>query len=266
MRALYAERDVARARGLTHDLILGKPDQRSAAAEALLAERFLSASGRYCAVALGIDSRRRGPNEADMAALAVTATLNFVAHTSTASVVGTILPDGVGVLVFPRPVVVSRLTRILERPQVAGVRAGIGPLVDLNQVYRSFEQARLTLRACCFAPDDHPIVLEVERAGIDAVLSRLPLEDFTVADLPPAAHRVIISGLAREMLLTLDCYLDHGGDAQRTARALNIHRSTLYYRLDKVRDVIDGDLKDGRLRRDLHTGLRIAKLSGLASW
>ena len=266
LRAFYAERDVARSRGLTHDLILGGPDQRTAAAEALLAERFLSASGRYCAVALGVDPRRQESPEADMAALAVSTTLNFVAQTSTASVVGTALPDGVGVLVFPRPVVVPRLTRILERPQVVGVRAGIGPLTDLTQVYRSFEQARLAWRASCFAPDHHPTVLEVEQAGIDAVLARLPLEKFTAADLPSAAHRVITAGFAYDMLLTLDCYLDHGGDAQRTARTLRIHRSTLYYRLDKMRDVIGGDLRDGRLRRELHTGLHIAKLSGLASW
>ena len=62
---------------------------------------------------------------------------------------------------------------------------------------------------------------------------------------------------------TLDAYLNAGGDAQAPARTLMIHRSTLYYRLDRIRELTGSDLHDGRTRRELHTGIRIAQLAGL---
>ncbi|WP_425839373.1 PucR family transcriptional regulator [Streptomyces fractus] len=270
LRGLRAERELARSRSLTVDLITGGPERRAAAAEALVSERILSASGQYCPVVLGTDPRTASPRDGERAALAVTVTLRFVAEASTASAAGAPLPGGLGVLLFPRPVVQHRLTRILEQPQVAGVRAGIGPLVELPDVHRSFERARLAWRASCFVPGDHATVTDWEQVGLDGTLARLPLETLDVDDLPPSVHRLLTAGLSRDLLRTLDCYLDRGGDAQQTARALNIHRSTLYYRLDKIRaavgDDLGGDLGDGRLRRELHTGLRIAQLAGLGPW
>lgn len=57
--------------------------------------------------------------------------------------------------------------------------------------------------------------------------------------------------------------LDAGGDARASAVALGIHRSTLYYRLTRIRATAGVDLGDGIARRDLHTGLRAARLAGL---
>lgn len=266
LRNAHAERDRRRARELTIDLVTGDQGSRAAAADALVGERVLSDSGRYCAVALGVDPRSTSSRDAEKAALAVSVTTSFVAQSSTASVVGAALPDGVGVLVFPRRVVVPRLTRLLEGPEVLGVRAGIGSLGAIEDVHRSYARARLAWRATCFAPGEHPIVLEWERAGLDATLARLPLESLTVEDLPSAAGRLLAAGLGLDLLGTLDRYLACGGDAQRTAGALSIHRSTLYYRLDKVRDALGEDLRDGVLRRELHTGIRMAQLAGLGPW
>lgn len=60
---------------------------------------------------------------------------------------------------------------------------------------------------------------------------------------------------------TLEAYLGAGGDARASARALGIHRSTLYYRLTRIRTTTEVDLSDGFARRDLHTGLRVARLA-----
>ncbi|MGP3770057.1 PucR family transcriptional regulator [Streptomyces sp. SDT5-1] len=266
LRGLRAERESERARSLTVDLVTGGPECRAAAADALVAERILSASGRYSPVVLGTDPRTASPGDGERAALAVTATLDYVDRASTASAAGATLPDGLGVLLFPRPVVQPRLTRILEQPQVAGVRAGVGPLVGLADVHRSFERARLAWRASCFAPQDHPTVTDWDQVGLDGTLARLPLETLAVDELPSPVHRLLTADLGRELLTTLDRYLDAGGDARQTARSLGIHRSTLYYRLDKLRTAIGSDLSDGRLRRELHTGLRIAQLAGLGPW
>lgn len=257
-----ADRSV-RSYQLTVGLVTGTSRDREVAAEALIAERILSTSDSYCAVALGVDPRGATPLDHEKAVQAVSRTLRFVRETSTATVVGGVLDEQVGVLIFPRPVVVPRLIRILEHPQVAPVRAGVGPLLALDDVHRSFELARLAWRASWLAPDDHEIVTTWDGAGLDATLARMPLENFLLEDLPPSTRDLLTTVDSPDLLATLEMYLSAGGDAQQTARALNIHRSTLYYRLDKLRPVIIGDLSDGTLRRDLHTGLRMARLAGL---
>lgn len=257
-----AERE-ERSRRLAVDLTSGNLHARESAAELLITERFLSDAEGYCAVALGVDPRDPTPLAREKAAQAVSRTLRFVRETSTATVIGGIMDAPVGVLVFPRPVVVPRLIRILEHPQVAPLRAGVGTLLPLADVHHSFGQARLAWRASWLAPADHQIVTTWDGAGLDATLARLPLEDFTLADLPPSTRDLLGTIDSPLLLATLEAYLDAGGDAQRTARELNIHRSTLYYRLDKLRTAVPGDLADGTLRRDLHTGLRMARLAGL---
>jgi len=42
--------------------------------------------------------------------------------------------------------------------------------------------------------------------------------------------------------MTLSEYLDRGGNYDATARALSVHRSTLKYRLRRIRDVSGHDL------------------------
>ena len=130
-------------------------------------------------------------------------------------------------------------------------------------MHLSFARARLAWRASWLAPTDHDVVTSWESVGLDGTLARLPVEDFTADDLPPAVRDLVGAVDSPALISTLETYLDAGGDAQRTARLLHIHRSTLYYRLDKLRAIIDGDLSDGVVRRELHTGLRLARLAGL---
>ena len=161
-------------------------------------------------------------------------------------------------LIFPRPVVTERLARILTDPKLGQVRAGIGPVVNrLEDVHRSLTLARRALRVTWLAPADHGLAITWDDAGLDGVLALLPLEQMTVDDLPLSARKLLAAGLSPEILSTLQAYLDCGGDAQRTALALNIHRSTLYYRLGRVRSALDTDLSDGRLRAELQIGLRL---------
>lgn len=247
-----------RAQELTKRVIVG-----DAPTQALIDERLLSHSTAYSAVALGVDPRSATPLDHEKTARAVDTTLDFVRATSTATVVGTVLADHLGVLIFPRPVVLPRLTRILETRELSPVRAGIGPLVPLDELHQSLDKARLTWRVSWLSPQNYEAVTSWEDCGLDATLARLPLEDFTVNDLPPAASSLLSTGLASELLTTVESYLDCGGDAQHTAQKLRIHRSTLYYRLDKIRPLLPGELSDGRLRLELHTGLRMARLAGL---
>jgi DNA-binding PucR family transcriptional regulator len=60
---------------------------------------------------------------------------------------------------------------------------------------------------------------------------------------------------------TLEVYLDTAGDASRTARALSIHRTTLYYRLDRLKTEHGIDLQDGLVRTDLHLAVKLRRLA-----
>lgn len=194
-RQQSTEDQAARSRQLTAELITGDAPQRLSAAEELIAERLLSTSESYCAVALGVDPRDATPIDHEKTAQSVSRTLDFVRETSTATVVGGILGDQTGVLVFPRPVVVPRLTRILTHPQITPVRAGVGPLTSLAEVHRSFERAHLAWRAAWLAPTDHDLVTTWEEVGLDGTLARMPVENFSLADLPP---------VTRDLLQTVD--------------------------------------------------------------
>ncbi|GAA2873483.1 helix-turn-helix domain-containing protein [Streptosporangium fragile] len=61
------------------------------------------------------------------------------------------------------------------------------------------------------------------------------------------------------LTLTLETYLDTGGDAQETARRLHLHRTSLYYRLARIEQLTDRRLKDGAHRLELHLALKLVR-------
>jgi hypothetical protein len=252
----------ARAKLLLQDLLGDDGRRRAAAAEALLHERLVGRASQYCAMVLA------APPNADstlssLAARAAEAVLDYIRRFSTASVVGAGLDEGVGVLIFPRRVVRGRAEQILDRADLRGVRVGIGPMVEgLHQVHRSYNRALDAWRVACMGAAG-PVAAYWDDLGIDKILLRLPLDEITLEDLPAGLQRLLSSNLGEVFVHTLDSYLSMGGDAQQTARVLNIHRSTLYYRLGRIREVTESDLTDGLTRRELHTGLRVAELAGL---
>jgi DNA-binding PucR family transcriptional regulator len=67
-----------------------------------------------------------------------------------------------------------------------------------------------------------------------------------------------------ELVRTLSLYLECGGNYNETAAALTIHRSTLRYRLGRIREITDFDLNDVDSRLNLHVATRAWQvLSGL---
>lgn len=59
---------------------------------------------------------------------------------------------------------------------------------------------------------------------------------------------------------TVETYLGCGGDTQAAAAALSVHRTTLYYRLGRVRDMLGDEWSHGTRRVGLHLALRLAWL------
>jgi sugar diacid utilization regulator len=60
---------------------------------------------------------------------------------------------------------------------------------------------------------------------------------------------------------TVRCYLGCGAQAQQTAAQLHIHRTTLYWRLARVAELLPLDLRRGEDRLKLHLALTLADLT-----
>jgi DNA-binding PucR family transcriptional regulator len=65
-----------------------------------------------------------------------------------------------------------------------------------------------------------------------------------------------------ELVKTLAQYLECGGNYDETAEVLDIHRSTLRYRLQRIRDVSGLELNDVDSRFNLHVATRAWKVLG----
>nr|WP_184982893.1 helix-turn-helix domain-containing protein [Sphaerisporangium rubeum] len=136
-----------------------------------------------------------------------------------------------------------------------GTAAGIGaPRDDGNEVWRSWREATLALRAAQRVPAFAPVA-EWTALGAYRLLVRLSPAELT--ELAAAG-----APLDAELARTVEAYLGHGGRARETAQALGVHRQTLYYRLAKAGRVTGLDLASGEDRLTLHLALKAATLLG----
>ena len=74
--------------------------------------------------------------------------------------------------------------------------------------------------------------------------------------------RALLDEPDERLAATARRYLDLAGSAQATAAALQIHRQTLYYRLNRIEQVTGLDLRRGEHRLRLHLGLQLGPLLG----
>ncbi|GGR52445.1 PucR family transcriptional regulator [Streptomyces roseolus] len=129
----------------------------------------------------------------------------------------------------------------------------------LDGARTSYEQALVAARAARRLPSLRGIG-DWELLGELAVLLQLP-EHALNASLIPKPLRTLSEAHGGDRLRdTLRCFLAHAGSIPRTADALGIHRTSLYYRLRQIQEVTGLDLDDGAHRLTLHLGLRIGEL------
>ena len=140
--------------------------------------------------------------------------------------------------------------------------AGIGaPRADLAQLRASWQQARLAARVLEAVPDLRPVAAWPE-LGIYRLLGCGPEGVLAEAAVDESVRRLLEHGDAdlRETALT---YLRNAGNVQQTGAALNIHRQTVYYRLQRIQKVTGLDLTRGEDLLLLHLGLTMAPVLGI---
>lgn len=66
-----------------------------------------------------------------------------------------------------------------------------------------------------------------------------------------------------DLFHTLEAYLDSGSNGVQTAKRLHIHRSTLNYRLERIREITGCDLSDPQTGMNLQITLKLLRLFAL---
>jgi sugar diacid utilization regulator len=183
----------------------------------------------------------------------------------------TVVHDGHGVLVEAASRIdVSEVTGRAERMVVGlgqllggdgGAAAGVGGVVPgLEEAWRSNAQAMTAARGSHLVPGLGRVV-SWDSLGAYAFLLQLPDGAFGPTLQPESVARLLRHEKAPRLVETLRTYLDAGGSVPRTAETLHLHRTSLYYRLEQIREITGLDIDDGRNRLLLHLSLLLADLN-----
>ena len=138
-------------------------------------------------------------------------------------------------------------------------RVGIGGSGPLPAAQRSYRQARDAVAVAQREPR-FGRVAAWDELGVYRTLARFP-PDLDDDALHPGLIALLRDGAHAQLVETLEAYLDRAGDVKATAEALNLHRATLYYRLQRIEEITGARLKVGEDRLALHLGLRLARLA-----
>jgi hypothetical protein len=148
----------------------------------------------------------------------------------------------------------SAAARLLERAGAHAAAGVSGARAGLDELGTDWREAAAAARAALAEPRLGPVA-EWRSIGPYRLLTALP----PGAPGDPAV-RPLLTPAHRELAHTAEVFLDHAGQAGRTAAELGIHRQTLYYRLSRVEKLTGLSLTDGEDRLLLHMALKGARL------
>ena len=175
-------------------------------------------------------------------------------------------PYGSEVIVFcegdennARDLALAVQARILERYSVPVV-VGMGrPAVDLPAWRDSFHQAVAAYRMAQQWRLTTPLAFS--EMGVYRLLSLLAgspeLGKFYVETLGELAEN---NPNSAEFLTTLEAFFEEHGNLTRTAKRLHVHRNTLLYRMERIREISGLELDNPDTRLAVHLALRIRRI------
>jgi len=131
----------------------------------------------------------------------------------------------------------------------------------LRDAHRAHEHARLALRVAGALPE-HGTPAGWEELGAYRLLARAAETPHARELIHPGLPKLFALQSKESLVQTLEAYLDNGCDTKLTAEALFLHRASLYYRLQRIEAITSTSLKSGADRLALHSGLKLARLTG----
>lgn len=135
---------------------------------------------------------------------------------------------------------------------------GVGAPAVATGAWRSFREAQVAAR-CVPRLRAGPVV-EFAGLGMENLLARIPEPEWDETLVPPALRALAAADPDGRLRHTLEVFLAAGNAGQETADRLHVHRTTLHYRLDRIRDLTGVDLDDGWVRASLLVGLLVSRV------
>ncbi|MGW3233772.1 PucR family transcriptional regulator, partial [Kitasatospora sp. NPDC001095] len=269
---MYAERlasevDEERTRQLVGWLVGSDSALRCAAHQRLVDDGLLPAGPHVVVTSVAVTGQR-GPS--GRIAVALRGALEPFRHARTARGLLMIERDrAVLVQVFDREPteedleqqgrdIVRSLTTFLGPGADAVVGVG-GRRTVLADAWISHDQALVAVRAARRLPRLEGVG-DWERLGEYTMFLQLPDGALNESLVPKPLRRLLDDGAGARLEETLRCFLENAGSVPRTAEVLELHRTSLYYRLRRIQEITGLDLDDGAHRLVLHMGLQLLDL------
>ncbi|WP_411114516.1 PucR family transcriptional regulator [Streptomyces sp. 029-5] len=148
--------------------------------------------------------------------------------------------------------VLAAVARLREDAGPGAAAGSCAPRRGLAELPAAWREAVSAARASVAQPRFGPVA-QWTSIGPYRLLTALPTE-------PDPVIRPLLDPVHTELAHTAEVFLDHAGQAGRTASALGIHRQTLYYRLSRIEQLTGLELDDGEDRLLLHMALKATRL------
>ncbi|MDT7713827.1 MAG: hypothetical protein QOG46_2734 [Pseudonocardiales bacterium] len=151
-----------------------------------------------------------------------------------------------------------RVTIVGRMGSRGSCRVGVGTTcTEPSEFPRSYGQAQLALRMQIATGCPEQVTL-FDDLGIYQLLSEIA----NISSVEGFIHRWLgalltyDAGKDGNLVETLSCYLECGGNYDLTAKALSLHRSTLRYRLQRIRELSGHELNNPDTRFNLQLATR----------
>ncbi|MEN0135485.1 MAG: helix-turn-helix domain-containing protein, partial [Rhodococcus sp. (in: high G+C Gram-positive bacteria)] len=131
-----------------------------------------------------------------------------------------------------------------------GVAEHVDAADELPEAYR---RAVIAAQTAAVEPESGTIASWETIGPYRAIATRLRTDDGAVSELLETLIRADATG---DLLNTLEVFYDQGDNVKAVADTLHLHRTSLYYRLNKIRDILGADPLNGATRLELHLALK----------
>ncbi|MDX3644272.1 helix-turn-helix domain-containing protein [Streptomyces sp. MB09-02B] len=129
------------------------------------------------------------------------------------------------------------------------------PLKALDRLPDAYEQAVVAAQASAVDPELGPLT-DWDSAGPYRFLARNLRRD--ALQQSELYERLLAADATGELLHTLEIYYD-STSVNEVAGRLHLHRTSLYYRLGRIKDAIGTDPLEGPARLELHMAIKVAR-------
>ncbi|HSP46786.1 MAG TPA: helix-turn-helix domain-containing protein, partial [Clostridiaceae bacterium] len=140
----------------------------------------------------------------------------------------------------------------------ADVHVGIGKAYEVLSITRSFKEAQEAVNIEGMLLNRHRVV-HFENYRIFNLLSSDISKEKLVEFYENTVQRLVEYDRENHTSLveSLEGYFRHNGNVSEASKELYIHRNTFIYRIDKIKSILDTDLKDSEELLELQLGLKI---------